>query len=630
MNKKTELFDKEIHNYYRNKFRRVQRRSINAIRNTNTDKINKKFKQNILAMWEEIKVTTRTKNDIQINIETLKDHYRALFNSTSQNVAEERELYDKIRTVKEKEGDVFISENKVESILNGLKCNKATGISGISNEMYKYAERPTLVQIVQLILMIIINKHIMPQIMNVGLMFPLLKDQKGANSELKNTRPITLSEVIDCILETYFLESIDNSYTMNRLQFGFNKMVSAQHAIFMLKETILYQLAMKLIALVIFLDFSQAFDKVNKTKLLLKLYGIMNKHTWLTLVNYSRAATVIVKNKNELTEKIIVNTGVKQGGPASPRLFSIYINSLINELEDSGYLCKIHGSTTGVICYADDIALICNNEKDAQQALNIVERYCREHEIKVNTEKTKWMHFGNNYQMKKSSKMVLTINDTQIEKVGKFKYLGYWLTNNLSDNYHIKIREDMMLKSAFATNKLEYNNINLDIKIRRLFHTTYIRSKLLYSIENTNLNKQQIKKITNMDSMIIKKGLSINKYSSLSKTLAALNLETLETLIEKRKLNFVLQLISNDTTNEVITGYQQNRIKPEKRSILHDVINTVNQTDTTLETEILRKLARIDATNNGISTEEIEIIRELLAQRNRRNNGVLETLLQRS
>ena len=127
-----------------------------------------------------------------------------------------------------------------------------------------------------------------------------------------------------------------------------------------------------------------------------------------------------------------------------------------------------------------------------------------------------------------------------------------------------------MLKGAFATNKIQYNNINLDLKLRKLFHTTYIRSKLLYAFENINLNKSQLAKLTKTDAMIIKKGLSLNKYSSVSKILAILDLRKLESVIATRKLNFILQLPDNAITNSIIDAYNENCVLNEK-SILSEL-----------------------------------------------------------
>ena len=53
-----------------------------------------------------------------------------------------------------------------------------------------------------------------------------------------------------------------------------------------------------------------------------------------------------------------LNNGVKQGGVLSPILFSIYIDSLLQKLKDSGLGCHVGRTFAGAFDYADDLALI--------------------------------------------------------------------------------------------------------------------------------------------------------------------------------------------------------------------------------------------------------------------------------
>jgi virulence-associated protein VapD len=418
LNKTSALYEKEIHNYYRNKFRRLQRQGINKIRNEDTSRLNAKYKNNILELWKEIKSHTRTQNFIEVKFETICEHYKKTFEKEQvhDDAQEEIQLNELMRTVENTQGDVYITENTVNKILGQLKNDKATGKSKICNEMFKFGNRQSMTLITQLLLIIIINKHIMPSNMNIGLTFPLLKDQKGSNKDLKNTRPITLSEVIDIIYEMYIMEVTDKCIHLQPFQFGFNKAVSTQHAIFVLKETLMHQLTLNLMVYLIFLDFSQAFDKVNKTKLLLKLHNSLNAHVWLSLAKYMKSASIIVKNSSEISSRIPVDTGVKQGGPISPRLFAVYIDQLISSLLSSSLLCKVGAKTTGIICYADDIAIACNTKTEAQKALKLVETYCLENQIKINTEKTKWMCFGTYNQLTKVKQDSLMINKVIFER----------------------------------------------------------------------------------------------------------------------------------------------------------------------------------------------------------------------
>lgn len=66
---------------------------------------------------------------------------------------------------------------------------------------------------------------------------------------------------------------------------------------------------------------------------------------------------------------------VKQGGPLSPKLFSIYVEDLISDLLKNTGQCKINKTNTGVIMYAYDLKILC----ESPESLNKMLRTCTEY-----------------------------------------------------------------------------------------------------------------------------------------------------------------------------------------------------------------------------------------------------------
>ena len=74
-----------------------------------------------------------------------------------------------------------------------------------------------------------------------------------------------------------------------------------------------------------------------------------------------------------------MSNGVRQGGVLSPVLFSVYINGLLRNLEDSGVGCHLGCEFVGNVCYADDLALLAPSPSALRLLLNICEDFARSH-----------------------------------------------------------------------------------------------------------------------------------------------------------------------------------------------------------------------------------------------------------
>ena len=65
----------------------------------------------------------------------------------------------------------------------------------------------------------------------------------------------------------------------------------------------------------------------------------------------------------------------------SPILFSIYIDSLLQKLKDSGLGCHVGRNFAGAFAYADDLARVSPSLSGLRQMLQICEQYAMEYSI---------------------------------------------------------------------------------------------------------------------------------------------------------------------------------------------------------------------------------------------------------
>lgn len=129
--------------------------------------------------------------------------------------------------------------------------------------------------------------------------------------------------------------------------------------------------------------------------------------------------------------------GVRQGGLSSPRLFNLYMNRLIEELSSTNIGCHIDGICINNLSYADDMVLLSPSISALRRLLHICETYAAAHGLRYNSKKSELLVFKAG---SKSYSSVPPVNlcGTPLNRVQKFKYLGHWVTEDLSDSVDIE------------------------------------------------------------------------------------------------------------------------------------------------------------------------------------------------
>jgi hypothetical protein len=105
---------------------------------------------------------------------------------------------------------------------------------------------------------------------------------------------------------------------------------------------------------------------------------------------------MIIENDSEFSTLFRPTDGVRQGGAISPRLFAIYIEELIKNIETKQLGVKLGRISVDLILYADDIVLLSDSKSKIQKMLDITGDFGRANEIKFNAGKTVFMLFNEN------------------------------------------------------------------------------------------------------------------------------------------------------------------------------------------------------------------------------------------
>ncbi len=103
--------------------------------------------------------------------------------------------------------------------------------------------------------------------------------------------------------------------------------------------------------------------------------------------------------KGELSTLFETPIGMKQGCPASPKLFSLFMDWLEahihNEMgihdDRARWEVRVAGVNLLLLLFADDLVLTSATFKSMQDLLNTLHSFCRKNSMVVSTKKTKWL-----------------------------------------------------------------------------------------------------------------------------------------------------------------------------------------------------------------------------------------------
>ncbi len=177
----------------------------------------------------------------------------------------------------------------------------------------------------------------------------------------------------------------------------------------------------------------RAFNTVNHDILLNKLNSFnVSEHSINWFRNYLTGRVQAVKTNNVTSDYKDINCGVPQGSILGTLLFITYINDMGKYLDRGN-----------VSLYADDTALYVQARSqvevmlDLRIELSLVYEWLKANKLTINAEKTKYIIFGKQTQIKNKLDLNLRIGNKKIGRVPHVKYLGVLVDESLTFREHI-------------------------------------------------------------------------------------------------------------------------------------------------------------------------------------------------
>ena len=322
-------------------------------------------------------------------------------------------------------------------------------------------------------------------------------------------RGITLMSIAGKVYNRMILNRIYDPINerLRPYQAGFRRGHSCLEQIHILKRVMEAYQQRQLPLIAIFIDFSKAFDSVDREMIwkILRHYGVPVKIVSAISALY-RGCSNRVRISGQLSEPFTVNTGVLQGDTLAPFLFVVVLDYVLRQTHPDCGLRTHPDVTLPDLDFADDIVLLDPEENRAGRHFRDLVHAARAVGLAVNYQKTKLMYCN-------CIPSQPTHDDLrQIDIVTDFKYLGSRIVSSL---------EDFRQRKAIAWNKFwQLSNVwrskTIDITLKLRLFDSLILSILLYGAEAWSLTQRMKKQLNAFGTSCYRVMLGIRRIDRVS------------------------------------------------------------------------------------------------------------------
>lgn len=417
---------------------------------------------------------------------------------------------------------------EVKKIITRSKKNRAAGVDGISNEHLQISI-PYLEHVWTNLVNKCLETGTIPNIWRKSIM-KLLYKGKGDASRPESYRGIALESVALKLLTKLLTQRLDGlvDHLLPEEQFGFRKGRST----IMAAECLLRSIQEKLKAhgrkYVLFIDYTKAFDTVNRKKLIAKLENLIGQSDMTRLISNILAENEVqIRDGIAQSDWISQTIGVLQGDPLSPTLFNILTHDAATRIKEGIQNLEVY-------MYADDMALAADSITELQNGMDVIKQWADENELVMNAVKTELMVFRRGGRLKKDDYIVCDGHILTPKR--QFKYLGITMqVTGTTFTFHLKERLAAALRSVSDIRHLQRMSLKTAMELFRV----KVVPTLTYGLEVIweHLSQKQLQELESLKPRFLKRALGVSKFA-LSRYVYVLARETF--LVEDLRTQLLL------------------------------------------------------------------------------------------
>jgi len=269
---------------------------------------------------------------------------------------------------------------------------------------------------------------------------------------------------------------------------------------------------------------------------------------------------------------------VRQGGILSADLYKLYINPLLERLENSHIGSRIGNVLCNASACADDVALMSRTDSDLQIQINMAQDFAGMEGYKLQPKKSVSIHIRP-VKTRALDKVPFMLGTEEMSMVENATHLGIIRTGSLKQNVTQNVEENIKKarRSAYALLGNGFHGENgLDPETSIHLYKIYIQPVLLYGMQ-----------------LITPKGLALEQ-------------------LEKFQKKILKQLLSVPPNTPDPAIYILSGILPIEAQIHIKVLNfynnVCNQAETSIEKQLARRQLSIKAMNSNSWFIDVENI----------------------